>query len=209
MVAKNATKVVEQLATITTPGASRVIYFKKEMTKMSYCNRVLRLEARSDVFGIRFWMHQIMRQVKKGLAWLRWQLWRHGVSVPFSLADATDAELLKNPEQHWDVSGLASPAEVIDHQILPWLDDTVLRAPNPMGIDFAAIILWVWVGDDDEPSANHRRLVDKYGWRKEGREQLREWLLQTLPSLGAPPAEIGAEVFNPGRLVAFCNRPRE
>jgi len=72
MVAKNATKVVEQLATITTPGASRVIYFKKEMTKMSYCNRVLRLEARSDVFGIRFWMHQIMRQVKKGLAWLRW-----------------------------------------------------------------------------------------------------------------------------------------
>jgi len=105
--------------------------------------------------------------------------------------------------------GVASLVEVIDQQILPWLDDTVLRAPNPMGIDSVGIILWAWAGDNDKPSADHRRLVDKYGWRKEGREQLREWLLQTLPSLGAPPAEIGAEVFSPGRLIAFCNRTQE
>lgn len=174
---------------------------------MSYTNRVLAVQP-----GTPSLLQEISRHARKWWARFRWVLWKRCLPVPFSLKDAVTATLIEDPEEHWLLSGSAPPTQeeigcFVDQCVMPWLNDVVLRAPNPMGIDFAAIAIWIW-GADDEPTAEHRRLVDKYGWRKGGWAELRGWLMQTLHTQGVARIEVGARVFNPGRLIAFCNLKR-
>ena len=174
---------------------------------MSYTNRVLAVQP-----GTPSLLQDISRHARKRLARFRWILWKHCLPVPFNLRDAVTAALMEDQEEHWLLSGSAPPTQeeigrFVDQCVLSWLNDVVLRTPNPMGIDFSAIAIWIW-GADNEPAAEHRRLVDKYGWRKGGRTELREWLMQTLHTLGFARVEVGARVFNPGRLIAFCNLKR-
>jgi len=80
-------------------------------------------------------------------------------------------------------------------EVLAWLDETVLRAPCPGGKDEQLILLAVIEGD--RVRRRQFRLVDKYGWRRAGREETRRWLEEA--GAGALEAVV-MSLFSPALL---------
>lgn len=73
-------------------------------------------------------------------------------------------------------------------EVLAWLDEAVLRAPAPRGLDEQLVALTV-IDEGDRVRRRQLRLVDKYGWRRAGREETRRWLEETA---GHGALEVGA-----------------
>ena len=145
------------------------------------------------------------RRIRSLFARTKWFLRKLGLPIPFTLSDAIRTDFIKQPKRKWTwkEDQLPSQEEIqicIKEEIIPWLHETIMRAPNPMGVDEQVLMITVWQGY--KQLADHNRMVDKYGWKKYARDEVENWLVNNLDVIGSGKLEIESEVLSPGRLVS-------
>jgi hypothetical protein len=145
------------------------------------------------------------RRIRSLFARIKWFLRKLGLPIPFTLGDAIRTDFIKQPKRKWTwkEDQLPSQEEIqicIKEEIIPWLHETIMRAPNPMGVDEQVLMITVWQGY--KQLADHNRMVDKYGWKKYARDEVENWLVNNLDVIGSGKLEIESEVLSPGRLVS-------
>jgi hypothetical protein len=102
----------------------------------------------------------------------------------------------------WTWQGQDSePASLLDEHVIPWLHEEILRAPTPRGIDVCVVYAGVGTPGKQTSLAVERWICDKWGWRKEGEETVRAWLLQQCEALGAAEGGLQVEVYSFSRML--------
>jgi len=167
---------------------------------MGYYNHVFKLPDRR-----RSKLRAIGNSFRKKLSRIKWAIWLRGGPVKFTYDDARAASLVKHPICEWiwedeTKPGIEEIQRRVDEDIIPWLHDAVTRAPTPKGIDGQGIILRVY--KNDKFICRQCRMVDKYGWRKAGKNDTRTWLIEALSAQGSGPIGITAFVGSVGRVIA-------
>lgn len=99
-------------------------------------------------------------------------------------------------EQRWE--GAWTP-----DQVLAWLDEAVLRAPAPGGFDEQ--IIGLAAIREGRVIDRRFRLVDKYGYRRSGREKIRGWLEE----IRGRGEVVEAGVLQPALLRRDASAPAE
>jgi len=167
---------------------------------MGYYNHVFELPDRRKSP-----LEAIGKFFRKRISRLKWALFLRGGPVRFTYDDARAAKLAKHPIREWIWEDETKPdiEEIqhrVDEDIIPWLHETVTRAPTPKGIDGQGIVLKVF--KNDKFICRQCRMVDKYGWRKAGMNDTRTWLIETLSAQGSGSIGITAFVGSVGRIIA-------
>ncbi len=133
------------------------------------------------------------RQLANLRLWMR----KHGLPVAPSQHVGAIADDIEAPGKEWvwhrtqDVAGLVA-------EILDWIDEIVLRAPVIGGIDKQLLGIGIYKLDRKQV-AWESVVMDKYGWRKRGRDDICEWLTKKLAESGEPALAVTAQ------RLAFAN----
>ena len=91
-------------------------------------------------------------------------------------------------------------------EIMEWLDQTILRAPVVVGLDIQMVKLTV-LEENGRVLAEQSRLIDKYGWRKEARTSMDEWLGETMAGIDAyRRVVIGAAAQSFGNMANMAKK---
>ena len=143
-------------------------------------------------------------------AWVHFKrlLSRWHLPVRFTFDDLVVAgDWSASPERQWaDVPGLPDLPGFLDREVLAWLDEVILRAPAPRGIDEQIVGVGIWRGEADE-STWKVKLVDKQGWRSQARQELRAWLADEAGRLGSSSGlGVTAQVLQLGRTALLLSR---
>lgn len=119
----------------------------------------------------------------------RSQLWlrKHGLPLTPSLGDhAAVCEQVETPGKEW----VWHRSRNVDKQVegvLAWIDEAVLRAPVIAGLDKQLLGVGVYKISRRQV-AWESVVMDKYGWRKQGRTDIEEWLKARLSE--SPETEL-------------------
>jgi hypothetical protein len=147
---------------------------------------------------------RIGRLIRRQIAQIKWDLKQRGWPVRFSYKDAQADARYKPIENGWEWKTEEPPTsdmirEIIEEEMIPWLDEAILRSPVPLGIDGQGILIKVFL--NEEQVAEHGRSVDKYGWRKSGKKETATWLSETFTSLNTKQAKVFVCVVSMGKLI--------
>ncbi len=168
---------------------------------MGYYNHVFKLPDRR-----RSKLRAIGNSFRKKLTRIKWAIWLRGGPVKFTYDDARAAKLTEHPRNAWTINDdqlrcRHTIAKRVSEEIIPWLHEAVMRSPAPRGIDGQGVMLHLY-SRNGELLANHNRMVDKYGWRKAGRDETQLWLIETLGAQAKGPVGVTAFVGSIGRIIA-------
>ncbi len=131
------------------------------------------------------------------LANLRLWLRKHGLPLAPSHNARAIADDIEAPGKEWVWHRTQDEAELVA-EILDWIDESVLRAPVIGGIDKQLLGVGIYKLDRQQV-AWESVVMDKYGWRKQGRDDIREWLTKKLAEHGESALAITAQ------RLAFAN----
>jgi hypothetical protein len=86
---------------------------------------------------------------------------------------------------------------------MSWLYDEILKAPSPRGVNTCVVCAAVGKLEAALPSATERWICDKWGWRTEGEETVRAWLLRHLGAAndGGERLAVRLEVYSYARMM--------
>lgn len=149
---------------------------------------------------------RISRLIKKHLARVKWSLKKRGWPVRFSYDDARAARLLEHPGRFWTWDDSVRPSldEVerrVKEDLIPWMHEAITRSPSPIGIDSQGVMIEIF--KNDETIVGQNRMVDKYGWRKEGMEETTTWLIETLGKLSEGKIKVTVWIGSLGRIITW------
>jgi len=147
------------------------------------------------IWGTRWRLRSQIARLKRGLFHL-------GLMNSFTLQDARTLGEVAFPQRTWRIS--ENPGSALQEDILSWMHEAVMRSPSPWGYDEQMIVVRIFRGY--ELIAQHARVVDRYGWRKGGREETAAWLRGGLDRASAKAdCELRAAVYGHGRMLAAYN----
>jgi hypothetical protein len=90
-----------------------------------------------------------------------------------------------------------------DEQVIGWLHEEIMRAPNPRGVDPCIVGIALGYDEAEGPTATRSWSCDKWGWRKKGEAHVRDWILHELTQLAGKPDRLAvrADVYSFGRMM--------
>jgi hypothetical protein len=142
-------------------------------------------------------IERLMWRISGYIARVKKKLFDIGLINKFTLNDAKKISP-EQPQKIWELGN--EYIDTLEKEILPWLHETVMRAPLPWGIDEQVIGIRIFKGY--KLLCQHARVVDKYGWRKEGKDELTAWLRDSLSSIDVEGIKLIAQVYGTGLIIS-------
>jgi hypothetical protein len=144
--------------------------------------------------------------IRRPFSKLKWHLRQRGWRIRFTWDDAMSEGSLEFPTAAWGWGDQLETApeevmnDIVDQELIPWLHEEITRAPAPLGFDNQGIRIQINI--DGKLVEKHERVVDKYGWRKEGRAETTAWLRDKMLQYREDNGEVEISVIGIGKVMA-------